>query len=737
MAAHAPTARAPARRGLFAQGQHVVAGIVGSLSVLAVPLTLGLLVFAPLGSAATALGLQAAFACAAAGGIVYGLLGRTAVPAGGPSSATALILASVVARLAADPALRAGTPDGVLAIAALCAATVMASGLLQMVMALAGVARLARFVPQPVLGGFMNGVAVLILLAQLPLLLGQAPGTTTAMLSLSQVRPGAVALGLATAAVLWLASRRWPRSPTMLIALVGGTLVHYVATLMLAQASLGPRIGAVPDAMLPPLVLLARLAADGPAWLGAHAVTLGSAAVVLALIGALECALNNLALDQQCHTRHDPRRELLAVGCANLLCGALCALPVVALRARAMAIVQAGGRGRMAAVGGSLALGALYLYGTPLLAALPLPVLAGVMVVIGLTLIDRWSGRLLSQWWAGQRTLDVRLGLGVVLLVGLTTVISGFGAAVALGVLLSVMVFLARMNRSLVRHRCTAVVKPSRRIYPAAVEARLATLREQIVVLELEGALYFGSGERLLGEVETLRPDCSCLVLDLRRVSTIDETGAVVLQQLATRLHQRGIELLLAGAEAGSTASDALHAFGSGDARWPDVDRAVEAAERRLLGETPVATSVPLADCSLMQGLGAAQRAIVQAHLLPRELAAGESLFAEGDAADCLYLLTRGSLSIVSRADARGRAQRYLSISAGMMLGETAMLDGGGRSAGVVADDGATVFALHQASLDELTRGHPEVAARLYRNIAVHLSQRLRSAAAAWNASLR
>src|SRR5690606_26170575 len=157
--------------------------------------------------------------------------------------------------------------------------------------------------------------------------------------------------------------------------------------------------------------------------------------------------------------------------------------------------------------------------------------------------------------------------------------------------------------RSLVRQRCTAVARPSRRIYPAPVEARLATLREQIVVFELEGALYFGSGERLLEEAETLRPDCRCLVLDLRRVSTIDETGAVVLQQLATRLRQRGIELLLAGAEAGSSAADALHAFGSGDARWPDVDRAVEAAEQRVLGEPPVAASMPLADCSLMQGL--------------------------------------------------------------------------------------------------------------------------------------
>jgi len=156
-----------------------------------------------------------------------------------------------------------------------------------------------------------------------------------------------------------------------------------------------------------------------------------------------------------------------------------------------------------------------------------------------------------------------------------------------------------------------------------------------------------------------------------------------------------------------------------------------------LLGGEAVPMAMPLDDCSLLQGLDPTQCAAVAARMRMRELAAGEALFAEGDAGDCLYVLTHGSVSVVSRPDAGGRTQRYLSMSPGMMFGETSMLDGLGRSAGAVADTAAIVHALTQQDLDALLREDPELAARLYRNIAVHLSQRLRSAAAAWHLSTR
>ncbi len=361
------------------------------------------------------------------------------------------------------------------------------------------------------------------------------------------------------------------------------------------------------------------------------------------------------------------------------------------------------------------------------------------MLVVALSLTDRWTGRLLARWWAGDHSRDLKLGLGVVALVVGTTLWQGMAAGVGLGVLLSLVAFAARMNRSLVHDRYLASARPSRRIYPALVEARLRPMRSGIVVFELDGALFFGSSDRLLDEADTLAADCRRLVLDLRRVGAIDESGAVALQQTVHRAKARGIQVLLAGMVEGSDVARALRSLGPDLPWWPDADRAVEAAEQSLLGDEDVRTmaEVPLAESSLLAGLDAAQMAMVAAQLQPRALAAGEVLFAEGEPGDRLYVVSSGSVSILSRPDRHGHTQRYLSVSPGMMLGETAMLDGGGRTAGAVADAPTVVHGLTLETLDGIGRSHPAVAIRLHRNMALHLSQRLRGAAGAWRTSTR
>ena len=120
-----------------------------------------------------------------------------------------------------------------------------------------------------------------------------------------------------------------------------------------------------------------------------------------------------------------------------------------------------------------------------------------------------------------------------------------------------------------------------------------------------------------------------------------------------------------------------------------------------------------------------------------RRLASGETLFRQGDAGDRLYVITSGSINVVSAEAPDGAAlpQRFVSLSPGMMLGETAMLDGGGRSGDAVAEGETEVHALDDATLQRLRADDPDLVAQVHRNIALHLSQRLRAAAWAWRAS--
>ena len=113
-----------------------------------------------------------------------------------------------------------------------------------------------------------------------------------------------------------------------------------------------------------------------------------------------------------------------------------------------------------------------------------------------------------------------------------------------------------------------------------------------------------------------------------------------------------------------------------------------------------------------------------------RRLQRDETLFRQGDPGDALYVVTEGSITACSPGE--HGTHRYLSLSPGMMLGETALLDRRGRSADAVADVASVVHVLDQDVLERIARDDPELARQIATNIAVHLSERLRSASTAW-----
>ncbi|MCE2917505.1 MAG: cyclic nucleotide-binding domain-containing protein [Rubrivivax sp.] len=724
------------------------AGMAGLFISLAPVLTMGLLAFAALGPQAAALGIPASFVATVVGGTVFALLSRGPMPAAGPSAAPVLALGTVVARVAADPAFAVGDPTSVAGLLALVAVAVIVMGLCQIVLGLSGLVRLAKFVPQPVLAGFMNGVALLALLALLPLMFGWPVGALQHLgwAAMPAVQPATMAVGVFTIAVMLGLPRLNRRLPATLIGLLAGSGAYALLHTAAPQWTLGPLTGELPMAW-PQLDTLAPFLdrVDDPL-LQRHLAAAVFAGVVMALIGTLELVLNGLAMDQARHTRTDPRREVLALGAANMASGVVGGLPLLLLRPRALHMIDMGGRSRAGLFICSVLFALVGLVGMKLLALLPQVVLAGAMVIVYLISIDRWSLGLAAQWWRGQREADVQLALLVVLLVCAVTLVLGFPAAVAAGAMLSMMLFIRSMNRSLVRTRYTGNALPSRRIYAAADEARLGTLRARATVLELEGALFFGSADRIAELSDELDADCHALVLDFRRVSLIDASGAVVLQQLGERLAKRGMLLLLAGVSADNRHGRVLAQFvgerlaaGHG---MPDIDQAMERAELALLAQTghaPLREVVPIEQVSLMDGLDPAQRTRLAAYLQPRRLVAGECLFRQGDPGDRLYVITSGSIDVLSALVPGSTAlrQRYVSLSPGMMLGETAMLDGGGRSGEAVAVGDSEVHSLDDQTLLHLRDQDPLLYAQVYRNVALHLSQRLRAAALAWRTSTR
>jgi MFS superfamily sulfate permease-like transporter len=712
--------------------------IRGGLAVCVVDLalvpTLAVLVFGPLGPAHLESGVRAAFTASILGGVTATLLGGVPVPGTGPRAATCLILGTFIGTLALDPRLRSGGAPDVAAILCLAAACVCAAGVLQLVFGMVRLGSLVKFVPYPVLSGLMTGIAILIVLSQLPGLLGVAGPLKSGTLAdaLRAAQPWTVFVGLATATLAWVIAAFWPRLPAWLLAIAAGSVAYHVIAAVVPSARLGDLLAAASGPMSMPTALAPLFPAGAARLLETHGASTLATAFALAVVGSLDSLFAAAAADAAHDTRHRPNRELVGQGCANIVSGLFGGLPLSLGMARVGPAFRAGARTRASGLVAAATLLLVYLVAGGALGLVPLAALAGIMLVVAAGLVDRWSRDLPRRLVRGHPDRDTLWSFAVVLIVCVATVAFGFVVAVVVGVIASMALFIAAMNRSLVRASWTGAQRASRRVYPAAEALALNELGRTIRVIELEGAVFFGTAERLAVEVERSAAAARAVILDFRRVSAIDATGALILERLSRRLAATGVRLLLAHVTPEGRHGQALVALGPPGSQpradWcADVDRALEAAERALLAERgsgEEAREVPLEASSLLAGLAPAEVERVRSHLERSELGAGEVLFREGEPGDRLYVLTRGAVSILAGRD--HGAQRLVTMAPGVAFGEMAMLDRVPRSATAVADEPSTVYCLTAAGLEAIRAGDPELAVRLVANLARHLSNRLR-----------
>ena len=349
-------------------------------------------------------------------------------------------------------------------------------------------------------------------------------------------------------------------------------------------------------------------------------------------------------------------------------------------------------------------------------------------MVVAIQHIDPWSKQAAIQLFTRGKKEKRALDLGVALVVSLLSITVNIVLAVFIGLAIAVLLFVLRMSRSNVRrlYRCTTM--RSRRVRAAEEMKSLEANGASILVLELQGALFFGSAEHLaqLIEAETAHAT-SALILDLRRVTEIDSTGVRILTEINGDLARRGIALRLV-VHIGSEAGESLAALPGH--RLPDLDRALEQAENELLksvahaGDAPI--ELPLEQVSLLREFTPDQLDRLRPYLERREFTAGSTIFHAGAPGSHLFLVTRGRASV--HLVTGDRDIRLVTFTPGTVFGELAILDHGLRSATVTADDALTVFALSQDGFTSLQSSEPDVAIKILSALGRELSSRLRQA---------
>ncbi len=474
-------------------------------------------------AAVVALPLAMAFGVASGAGPIAGLYGAifvgffaalfggTPAQVSGPTGPMTVVMAAILTQYVAM------FPDDPARGAALAFTVVMLGGVLQIVMGLARVGQYIDYVPAPVISGFMSGIGVIIILLQLYPLLGHAvpasPIKAAAGLSalLADPKLSVVAFGAATLAIVFFLPQRIARIvPSPLIALV-------IITFAVALIEPGPAvtlIGDIPSGFPNP---------QAPTFTVALLPQMLKSAIILALLGAIDSLLTSLVADNITRTQHDSNRELIGQGIGNTLAGVFGGLPGAGATMRTVINVRSGGRTPLSGALHALVLLALVLGLGPLAAHIPHVVLAGILIKVGVDIID-WD-------YLKRLRSAPRVGLTIMSTVLLMTVFVDLITAVAVGMIIASFVFMKRMTdmqiasmRLVTRAEDEAPLNDIERALIGAAGGRL-------LLFHLSGAISFSSAKELVRRASKV-DNYSVLVLDLTDVSAIDYTSSRAIEDI-------------------------------------------------------------------------------------------------------------------------------------------------------------------------------------------------------------
>lgn len=478
-------------------------------AIVALPLALAFGVASGLGAGA---GLWGAIVL----GFFAAALGGTPSQVSGPTGPMTVVTAGLVMQFADQPGV-------VFTI-------ILLGGLMQV---LFGVFRLGRYValmPYPVISGFMSGIGVIIILLELPPLLGlpSASGGVIGSIRLlaaeaAHLDPATTALGVATLLLVIF----WPKRlagllPGPLAALILGTLA---ALALVPDTAV---LGAIPQG-LPELGRLAFSWSDLPA--------IVQGALTLAALGTIDTLLTSLVADNLTDTEHRPNQELIGQGIGNALAGLAGGIPGAGATMRTVVNIRAGGRTRLSGMTHALVLLALVLGLAPLASHIPHAVLAGILLKVGWDIID----------WHGLKQLTRSPGEGTffMIIVFLLTVFVDLITAVGVGLFLAAILTIDRLSE----HQLASIEAITDGESPhldAEEREMLRRAQGRVAVFQLSGPFSFGAAK---GMVRRLLAGqfFDTLVLDFARVPFLDSSAARAIDDVVVRLKAAGRRVLLAG----------------------------------------------------------------------------------------------------------------------------------------------------------------------------------------------
>jgi len=707
-------------------------GLASMLVALPSSIAFGVLVFSAISPEMVGQGALVGMIGAAALGLVAPFAGGTPALITAPCAPAAAILSGLAITLVSAGVELERIP-GLLAL------TALLSALLQVLYGLLKGGQLIKYIPYPVVSGYLSGVGLIIALGQLPKLLG-LPKDTGLLHGLRSPElwqwPGII-VGIVTITVMLLAQRVTRKVPAAILGLMGGIFCYLILglfnpSLLTIEANplvIGPirstasflqtisdRFGSMLDIQMDDLRLVIY------------------SAMALSVLLSIDTLKTCVVLGALTRSRHNSNRELFGQGVANLASFGAGGMPGAGTMGPTLVNVTSGGRRSQSGFIEGIFVILAILFLAPLIAWVPIGSLAGILLVVAFRMFDWQAFGLLKH-------AETRLDFVVIAAVVIVAETVGLISASATGIGLAILLFIRDQIRGSVLRRRATLKEISSKTH--RLESERAILQENgddAAVYELQGNLFFGTTDNLFMEIEPDLKTRKWLLLDMRRVQSMDYTAAHLFAQIHDQLKEHGGGLLFSGMPSSLPSRQDLYRYmlrvglvsedGGGIRIFEIRDDALEWMETHILEAAgwvkgTEEDALDLKQIELLREFDDRVLDELRQCVHERSVRADELVFRHGDKGDEIFLVRRGIVRILLPLKG-GKRHHLATFGRGDFFGEMAFLDRGRRSADAEARTDCELYVLSRKEFNTHVYKDAVLGVRVFARIARAVSLHIR-----------
>ena len=616
--------------------------------------------------------------------------------------------------------------------------TALFAGILQFATGKAGGGKLVKYIPYPVVTGYLGSVGLLIILGQLPKILGlskvsQIFSSLPALATQNYVH---LIIGSSTILSMLLIIRISKRIPPAIFALSIGAITFFTLGSFdrgLFSIKSNPyvigQISVSPVEFVHSITKTWKLIAGFDIDLVLNLIV---PVVTLAFVLSIDTLKTCIVHDTLMQTRHDSNRELMGQGIANIVSSLAGGIPGSGTMGPTLVNLNSGGKTKLSgALVGIFATFILF-FVPQVLAWIPIAALAGVLIVLGSRMLDWNSLRLLKN----RATI---IDFGVIVVVIISALTYDLVTAAGTGIGMAILLYIREQVRSTVVHRKFSGDQKfsKKRRLPSEIQV-LEKRGKSTLVLELQGQLFFGTTDQLFTVVESYLTKTKYIILDMRKVLSVDFTAAHMLAQIHSRIEANNGSLLLSSIPldlpSGQNVREYLLNLGFSESKtlhfFNDLETALEFVEDEILTEefqealvSPI--EMNLQEFEFFDGVSSKLMTKLSKHFHEKKFSNEEFIFRKGDPGDEIFFIRKGDVKIIIPL----AAEQNLLItifSQGDFFGDIAFLDSDCRSANAIADGEVSLYYLSRKEFEKIVHKYPELGSLFYEKLARAISTRLR-----------